>query len=156
MDANSFVNLAPWHWLVVALVFLAAELMTGSTYLLWPAAAAVLAALAAWLLPGAPAADWALFGAASIALTLMGPRYVRGRWLNPRGDDTLNDRAREMVGAKGEAADAFVNGLGAVKLGDTVWRATASEPIAAGERVEVVSVSGATVAVRRAASMPQA
>ncbi len=156
MDAHSFVNLAPWHWLVVALAFLAAELMTGSTFLLWPAAAAVLAALAAWLLPDASAADWVAFGAASIVLTLMGPRYVRGRWLNPRGDDTLNDRAREMVGATGEAADAFVNGLGAVKLGDTVWRATASETIAAGDRVEVVSVSGATVAVRRIAPARQA
>jgi hypothetical protein len=156
MDAISFLSLAPWHWLVVALVFLAAELMSGSTYLLWPAAAAVLAALAAWLLPGASAAHWAVFGAASIVLTLMGPRYVRGRWLNPRGDDMLNDRAREMVGATGEAADAFVNGLGAVKLGDTVWRATASEPIVAGERVEVVSVSGATVAVRRATPISKA
>ncbi|MBI1252446.1 MAG: hypothetical protein GC189_13365 [Alphaproteobacteria bacterium] len=149
LDAAFLVAQAPWFWLGLALAICAVEVMTGTTYLLWPAAAAALAALAAWAVPGAWPLHVAVFGAAAIVFTWFGPRALRGRWANEQGSDRLNDRAALLVGAKGVAAEAFVNGVGSVRLDDTVWRARAQEALSAGDAVQVTAVEGATVTVSR-------
>ena len=39
--------------------------------------------------------------------------------------------------------------LGAMKINDSIWRAESEEKLQAGDQVEVASVHGATVTVRR-------
>lgn len=147
----AFVNqLEPWHWAALALLLLIGEISTGTTFLLWPAAAAGVTALAAWLGGVEGALQVAMFAGLTLVLTLLGPRYVRGRWLGPGEDAKLNERGAQMVGQRGEALEAFVNGVGAVKLGDTRWRALSAEVIAAGDSVEVVDADGPTLKVKRA------
>lgn len=137
------------HWFVLALILLIAELATGTTYLLWPAVAAGAVGLAALFfnLPILP--EIALFAALTIALTAIGRPLVRNRlFAAPAGGPTLNERDKTLIGARGVAAGAFLGGVGSVKLGDTIWRATCSESIAAGQAVEVESVEGVTVRVK--------
>ena len=62
----------------------------------------------------------------------------------------MNDRARQLVGARGVAAGVFEHGVGRVKLGDGEWRGSSADAIDAGDPVVVVSVDGATLQVRRA------
>ncbi len=149
--AAFFDGLTLWHWAAFALLLLAVELATGSTYLLWPAVAALIAGLLT--LPGI-AVDWtvevATFALASIGLSVTAGRYVRGAWLTRRSGAALNDPGAELIGKRALAAVAFENGVGRVKIGDTQWRAEADGPVAAGASVVIKGVDGATLKVRPA------
>ncbi len=151
MDALfSFVNqIEPWHWAALALVLLIGELMTGTTFLLWPAAAAGLVALLAWLTPLSPAWQVGVFAALTLVLTLMGPG-LRRRILQPGEAGTLNERSAQLIGQRGRAEAEFADGVGRVHLGDTIWRAESADAIAGGVSVEVIGVDGTILKVKRA------
>lgn len=136
------------HWLALGLILLIAELTTGTTYLLWPAVAAGLTGLLSLFMPMGFLTELAIFAVLTIALTLVGRPLVRNRLLLRPGSSTLNQRGQAMIGARGIATGAFMNGVGSVKVGDTVWRATSAEDIAAGQAVEITGVDGATIAVK--------
>jgi membrane protein implicated in regulation of membrane protease activity len=140
----------PLHWFGIGLAFLAIEVVTGTTYLLWPAAAAAITAAFAVIFPGASSLHWAVFAVLTLALTLTGHFYVRGRWLRRTDLVTLNERSQTLVGLVGVAEAKFTAGVGRVKLDDTVWRATSADEVGLGERVEIVGVEGATLHVKRA------
>jgi inner membrane protein len=44
----------------------------------------------------------------------------------------------------------FANGVGSVKIADTMWRAVSEEALEAGQSVEVAAVDGTTLTVKRA------
>jgi len=139
-----------WHWLALGLVLLLAELVTGSTYLLWPAVAAWITGLAAMLLGVTWPVQLIIFALAAIALVLFARPLVKNRLL--MGPDTdVNEPGKQMAGARAVAAQAFEGGIGRVRLGDTEWRASCGEDeiIAEGDAVEVVGADGATLAVRK-------
>ncbi len=145
---DAFQQLQFWHWLTLGLVLLLAELVTGSTYLLWPGVAAWITGLAAMLLGVPWAAQLIIFALASIALLLIARPLVKNRLLI--GPDTdLNEPGRQLAGAMGVAAQAFQRGQGRVRLGDSEWLAVSEEAIETGDSVKVVGVDGTTLQVRR-------
>ena len=145
-----FTHLAAPQWLALGLVLLIAELSTGTTYLLWPAVAAWVTGLVLMFVPLPLPAQLTIFAAVTLVTTLTGRTYLKGRLLGAPGDDTMNDRARQLVGAMGIAAGVFENGVGRVKLGDSEWRGLSADAIGAGDMVRVIAVEGATLTVRRA------
>jgi membrane protein implicated in regulation of membrane protease activity len=148
MDWAFLSSVGAAHWFALGLVLLIAELFSGTTYLLWPAVSAWLVGLVMLFLPLPMAAQLTVFGVATLATTLTGRNYVKGPLLGP-GAATMNDRAAQLVGAKGQAATAFENGVGRVKLGDSEWRGASDDAIGAGDPVVVLSVDGATLNVKR-------
>lgn len=140
-------TLGPQHWLVFGLALLIAEMATGTTYLLWPAVAAFLTALVSWMAPTSWSAEFAVFAALVVALTAFG-RPLLQRWREQGGASTLNERSASLIGERGQIT-AFENGVGSVKLNDTIWRAASSEQLAPGENVEIVAVDGVTLKVKR-------
>jgi inner membrane protein len=140
-------DVGPLHWLVLGLILLIAEMATGTTYLLWPSVAAFATALAALILPTNWIAETAVFAVLVIALTYFGQPLVR-RWRSEHAASGLNERNLSMVGKRGVVAN-FANGVGSVKIADTIWRAVSEEALEAGQNVEVASVDGATLRVKR-------
>lgn len=136
------------HWFVLALVVLIAELATGTTYLLWPAVAAGVTGLIALFFPTSVYIEIGVFAGLTILLTLLGRPLVRNLRMAAENAPVLNERDKTVIGARAVAMNAFINGAGQVKLGDSVWRAQSSEAIAAGQAVEVMSVEGTTVVVK--------
>ena len=145
-----FTHLGAPQWLALGLALLIAELSTGTTYLLWPAVAAWVTGLVLLFVPLPLPAQLTIFTAVTLATTLTGRTYLKGRLLGAPGDDAMNDRARQLVGATGIAAGVFENGVGRVKLGDSEWRGLSADAIGAGDVVRVIAVEGATLTVRRA------
>lgn len=143
-----------WYWWVFAVVLLVIELATGSTYFLWPAAAAVLTGLLALF----PFSSWQmellLFAVATTALSIFAPKHVRP-WIHKTQADhlTLNERGAQKVGRRATVDEAFHNGAGKVRLGDTLWLAESEsgEDFAAGAQVVVVSVEGTKLYVKSVA-----
>jgi membrane protein implicated in regulation of membrane protease activity len=141
------------HWFGLGLVLLVAELATGTTYLLWPAVAAWLAGLILLFVPLALPAQLTIFAAATLVATLTGRSYLKGRLLGGGGDPLMNDRALQLVGARVVAVGVFEHGYGRVRLGDSEWRGASPDAIGPGDALVVTSVEGATLHVRRAASV---
>ncbi len=143
-------SLTVWHWWTLAVVLLVLELLTGTTYLLWPTVAAGLVGLAAASpLPFGWEQQLATFAAVTIVLTLAGDRFVAKRWLKTERPE-LNERAAQLTGEKVVALADFVAGQGRVKLGDSVWAAvlTADAEVAKGAVLEIVGLDGSTLKVR--------
>lgn len=140
-------NMGPMHWLVLGLLLLIVEMASGTTYLLWPAVAAFITALVALTGMTNWVADVAIFAVLVIVLTAFGRPLVQ-RWRSEGGASGLNERSATLIGTRG-VITVFANGSGSVKIGDTVWRVISDDALAAGEPVEVASVDGATLRVKR-------
>lgn len=139
----------PQHWFVLGLALLIVELVTGTSYLLWPAVAAFVTALAAWAGITSWAVEIGLFAVLVIVLTAFGRPLVQ-RLRNAGTGNGLNERGSQLVGARVTLV-SFANGVGSAKVNDTVWRAVSDETLEAGQQVEVAAVDGATLKVRRVA-----
>lgn len=139
-----------WVWAAIAGALLAAEVATGSGWLLWPAAsAAAVGVLTTVIDLPAPVAALA-FAAITIAATLVSRRYLAKRTL-PEGGD-INDPSGRLLGQRGRAVADFVDGDGRVFVDGKEWAAEVEGggALVAGEPVEVTGVSGAQLKVRQA------
>lgn len=132
--------MGPQHWLVLGLILLIAEMASGTTYLLWPSVAAFLTGLISWFGFTNWIADLAIFAVLIIVLTYFGRPLVK-RWKSEGGASGLNERAKSLVGARAVVAH-FANGVGQVKIGDTLWRAQSEAALAPGQEVLVAAVDG--------------
>jgi len=145
-------NMPFWYWWAFAVILLILELMSGSTYLLWPAAAAFLVGFTdMWPLDGAWRMQMALFAALTIIFTIVAPPFVKPWIKNSRVDHfTLNNRGAQKIGQRVTVTEGFSNGIGRVKMGDTVWIAEAEDGADYGEgvSVEVTRTQGTKLFVR--------
>jgi membrane protein implicated in regulation of membrane protease activity len=147
---HDFYMLHPmWSWLTVAAILLAAEVATGTGWLLWPSASAAVVAVVAYAtrqlgLPGEAAA----FAGLTIVSTLAAKRLLSNKTLQSGPD--INDRAGELVGKIGKAVGVFAGGQGRVMVDGAEWAAEVQGDLPhAGDKVQVVSVlGGAKLSVR--------
>lgn len=136
-----------WHWFVLGLVLLIAEvLLPTGFFLIWIGAAALLVGALAWL---APAIGWeaqlVLFGVLSIASFFVWRRFSPG---NPVSDQpALNRRGHSYVGRTFTLSAPIVNGIGKLHVDDSQWRISGPDA-AAGMQVRVIAVDGTTLKVQ--------
>lgn len=157
MDAviTFFAEMPFWYWWVLALILLVIELLTGSTYFLWPA----IAAAAAGLFSLGPMSDaWQLqlllFATLTIALSIFAPPYVKPWLYNTQADHlTLNERGAQKIGRRAKVEAAFDNGVGKIRLGDTLWLAESEtgEDFMEGVVVEITRADGTKLFVKSVA-----
>ena len=140
------MNWAAISWLVLMVVFLAAEAATVSMVSLWFAAGS-LAALLVALLGGGVWLQTLLFLAVSAGL-LAGLRPLIRKYVAPKVTATNVD---SLVGSTGLVTAAIDNvaAAGQVKLGAMVWtaRSTSGEPIPEGTLITVDRIEGVKVFV---------
>lgn len=129
-------------WLALGALLLAIEVGTGSGWLLWPVAAAVVVALRAPLgIEASFAAELAVFAGLTIVSTLAAKRFLPKR----RHDQPdINDRITQLIGHHGEAVGQFVDGRGRVLVDGAEWAAEAIDGTTPkpGDRIEVIRVAG--------------
>ena len=150
-DANLLVqmleSMSGTKWLILGVLLLVLEVVTGTTYILWPAVAALIVGVIVFILPLAWEMQFLLFFILSAILLVVGHKYVRPKMKGGEPSD-LNDRARTMVGMRVKAVADFETGLGRVQVGDTQWRASIVDGNpAAGAELRVLSVKGTTLQV---------
>ena len=138
-----------WTWWAIAGLFLIGEVMTGTTYLLWLAAAAILTGFVGLEFLGvAWPVQLGVFAVLSLILLWAG-----GRWVTPMlkagGDSGLNERGSRMVGETVIAAADFVSGRGRVRFGDTEWAAQTLDGSSPNSEtvLRVVELDGVTLKV---------
>ncbi len=132
-------------WIIIGVLLLVLELITGTTYILWPAAAALFVGIVTFILPLSWEMQFLIFFLASAVLLFWGHKYLRPKMKGGEPSD-LNDRARAMVGTRVKAIADFETGQGRVQIGDSQWRARVDGgTAAAGQELRVLRVEGTTL-----------
>jgi inner membrane protein len=138
-----------WHWLFLAAVLAAIEALVPGMFFIWFGLAAGLVGLVALVFPGL-GWEWeaVLFVILAVAAVFLGRNFVRR---NPKqsADPALNRRGERYLGRKFTVETAIVNGRGAIKVDDGVWRA-AGPDMPAGRQVKVVGIDGSILKVEAA------
>lgn len=144
-----------WHWIVLGLLLMAAELAVPSFTIFWFGLGAFPVALLLYFVPhvqfGIQIAVWT---AASVVFTIAWFRYFKPRMAEHR---TLAGMSREAI--VGQVATVIAapleSGRGTLRfavpiVGRQEWAFYCSDPgVRAGERVVVTDVSGNTLVVSR-------
>lgn len=153
-DSNAVVafleSIKATHWGLLGLGLVGLELVTGTTYILWPAIAALVIAAWVFFLPLSWELQFILFFLLSGVLLVVGHLYLRPIMKSGEPAD-LNDPARTMLGRRVIAFTDFENGQGRVTVGDTQWKAsTDSDDPVIGDNLVITSVAGTTLIVEPA------
>ncbi|GAB4358125.1 MAG: NfeD family protein [Oricola sp.] len=130
-----------WSWIILGLILLGLEILAPGIFFLWLGAAALVIgaiSLTVWGL-GAELWTWQVqvlgFLILSIALA-----YAGRSWLAARREESdeplLNDRVAQLVGRTATLEEPITDGVGRVRLGDTLWRVTGPD-LPAGTKVRI-------------------
>ncbi|MGH6932654.1 MAG: NfeD family protein [Dongiaceae bacterium] len=143
------MDLQFWHWFVLGLALVIAEMLMPGVFLLWIGIAAGVTGLAALLIP---AMSWQLqfilFAGLSVACVFVARAYLRKHPIET-ADSTLNRRGSQYVGRVFSLNDPIVNGRGSVRVDDSIWRAEGPD-LPAGARVKVTGIDGTVLKVEAA------
>jgi membrane protein implicated in regulation of membrane protease activity len=138
-----------WHWMILGLGLAVIEVLAPGTFFLWLGIAAGATGLVLLVLPDT---GWQIqllvFGVLSVAI-VAGWRLYQKRHPTRSDDTTLNRRGEQYVGRVFTVEQAIVNGRGAVKVGDSLWRAEGPD-LPAGASVKVTAVAGTVLRVEKA------
>jgi membrane protein implicated in regulation of membrane protease activity len=134
-------------WLVVGLVLVSAEVLSGEFVLLMLGGGAILAGGAS-LLGAGPVAGAVVFAVASVLLLFAVRPALRRRLAKGIDQSVMHHKA--LVGATAVVLQQVDGHGGRVKIGGDVWSARSSdgrEVIEPGRNVTVLDISGATALV---------
>jgi inner membrane protein len=140
-----------WVWVALGAALLAVEVVTGSGWLLWPAASAAIVALLVTFAGLSLSQAAVVFALLTISLALLSRRYLPKSLLRHPAHD-INDNVARLVGHHGRAVSTFQGRNGRVFIDGKEWAAELDEgeALEAGSRVEVTGVAGAHLRVRGA------
>lgn len=139
-----------WNWLILSGLFLLLELLSGSFFFLFWAAAALLMTLLTLILP---ALSWpaqliwfSLFSLFSIAAWWF---FLVRNWQKDKQDiaSRLNNRGKNLIGRKYRLQTPIINGRGRLQIDDSIWTIRGAE-MPAGSIVEIVAVDSLELDVR--------
>jgi len=148
-------QLAWIFWLVLGVLLIIAEVFTLGFVLFWFGLGAVAAALVGFL-GGSVLLQFLVFATVSIALTAMS-RTIFSRYLPHQDEDAVKMGVDSLPGQIGTVTIASKGALkeSAVKVYGSTWTAfpiDGETELTEGEKVEVVSVKGSSIYVRRVLS----
>jgi len=141
-------KLGTWNWLIVGVVLMAIETFAPGVFMLWLGFAALIVGLLSFGIVWSWQAQIIAFAALSIAMVPLW-RYYSGRNAKPTDKPFLNKRAEGLIGRVFTLEKPIVDGVGTVRIDDTVWRVSGPDA-PAGSRVKIVSADGASLTVAAA------
>lgn len=138
-------KLGTWNWLIVGVVLMAIETFAPGVFMLWLGLAALIVGLLSFGIAWSWQAQIIAFAALSIAMVPLW-RYYSGRNAKATDKPFLNKRAEGLIGRVFTLEKPIVDGVGTVKIDDTVWRVSGPDA-PAGSRVKIVHADGASLRV---------
>lgn len=130
-----------WHWLIAAVVMIIIEMVLPAAYFLWMGISAFVVGLIFYFIPEMQVLiQVIIFGVLSVVSVVL---YKRHDVSQPDESDqpNLNRRGEQYVGRSFTLDEAIVNGVGKVKVDDSIWKVKGVD-MPAGMKVRVMSVDG--------------
>ena len=146
-------------WLIIAAIFIGAEVLTPGFFLLWFGVGALVAALMAILGIGSLAAQVIAFLLVSTLLVIASRTMFERFFSRTSAEDRVKTGIETIVGQIGTVVEPSHGGLNeaAVKVYGSVWMAFPTEgeaPLNEGEMVSVERIDGNVIYVRRKTHRP--
>lgn len=138
-------RLGSWNWLILSVVLMAIETFAPGVFMLWLGLAALIVGLLSFGIAWSWQAQIIAFAALSIAMVPLW-RYYSGRNAKPTDKPFLNKRTEGLIGRVFTLEKPIVDGVGTVKIDDTVWRVSGPDA-PSGSRVKIISADGASLTV---------
>ena len=145
-------HIAYWHWLVLGLLLVTAEIFVSGFILFWFGLAALLIGTLLIVVDMPITLQLLLWAGISIALLVGWLKYIRPNWK----DRSLSGMAAEaLAGQVGMAIESnHGRNRGKLKfpapiLGEEEWLFICTEEVAIGDRVKVTDISGNSLIVTR-------
>jgi membrane protein implicated in regulation of membrane protease activity len=140
------VSLGPWAWIIAGAILLALELVVPGAFMMWLGLAAasvgVISLVVDW------SWQWQCVAFAVFALASV-PLWRRFK-VEPQTDaPLLNRRTDALVGRTFTLEKPIVDGVGTVRIDDTIWRVQGPDATA-GSKVRVTRADGANLSVEPA------
>jgi membrane protein implicated in regulation of membrane protease activity len=145
---STLYSFGVWNWFIAGGILLAIEVIAPGTFMLWLGLSAIAVGAISLVIDWSWQAQlvcFAVFALASIPIWLRVGRAVE----SPADQPFLNRRTQGYVGQVFTLEKPIVNGSGAVRIGDTLWRVSGPDAPAGG-RVKVTRADGPTLVVERA------
>jgi len=137
-----------WYWWIIAVAFLAIELLVPGFFFLWLSVSAFVVGSILLMIPGTPfEVQLLLFSVLAVTSIQVWRRYVSAK-AQQSDQPLLNQRGAQYVGQIFNVIVPIENGQGKIKVGDSQWLAR-GEDCPAGSKVKVVSVKGTVFEVER-------
>jgi membrane protein implicated in regulation of membrane protease activity len=140
-----------WLWGAVGLVLLAAEMATGTFYMLWFGVAALIVAILTWLVPSmSDSVQLFLFAVLSIGSLFVWRTYYK----KTSSDSRVGQAQGEEIGRVGTIIEPVSPmQIGRIKftqgvMGSREWAAVSNQTIEAGAKAAVVAVEGNSLRVK--------
>jgi len=151
MDALFPLN--HWTWWIAGVLLVALEVALPGTFLLWLGVSALIVGAVIYFAPDLGVAfQFALFAVFSLLAIFLSRRYLQKH--RTAEQTALSARGAHYIGRVVTVEDALTGGAGKVRVEDTVWRAQGADA-AAGARVKITGISGATFQVELVESPPE-
>lgn len=142
-------EIAPhWWWLSLAFALAVAEMVVPGVFLIWLGGAALGTGLATLVFNLTDTAQIAVMAVAAIGSVYAGRRFI-AQHPTISEDPKLNDRVGRLIGHVVTVTQAFENGEGRVRVGDSDWLATGPD-LALGAKARVIGGNGAALEVEAA------
>ena len=127
MILETIQELGGWSWVILGFVLLGLEILAPGIFFLWLGAAALVIGAISLMVWGLGAELWVwqvqVLGFLILSIVLA---YAGRSWLSRNevesDEPMLNDRVAQLVGQTATLEQPIVNGVGRVRLGDTLWR----------------------------------
>jgi membrane protein implicated in regulation of membrane protease activity len=138
-------ELGGWSWIILGLILLVLEILAPGIFFLWLGAAALIIGAISLTVWGIGAELWVwqvqVLGFLILSIVLA---YAGRSWLSRNEEESdeplLNNRVAQLVGRISTLEEPIVNGVGHVRLGDTMWR-VAGPDLPAGTKVRILGGS---------------
>jgi membrane protein implicated in regulation of membrane protease activity len=138
-------SLGIWNWLILGVLLMAVEAVAPGVFMLWLGLAALIVGALSFAFVSTWQTQVIAFALISLAMVPLWRHFAR-RTSHRADNPFLNRRTKELVGQIATLEKPIVDGVGTIKLGDTVWRVEGPE-LPAGTRVRIEQANGAQLRV---------
>jgi len=142
-------SLGPWAWIIAGAILLAFEIALPGAFMMWLGLAAILVGVISLVVTVSWQMQCVLFAVLALASVPLWRRFARK--VDPQTDaPLLNRRTDALVGRTFTLEKPIIDGVGTVRINDTIWRVQGPDAPAGG-RVRVTRANGADLSVEPAA-----
>jgi len=149
MDIMSWmVSLGHWNWFIAAVVLFLLEILAPGSFMMWLGLAALVVGGISLAVDWTWQAQFIVFAVLSVA-AIPAWRRLAPSMEKPVDRPFLNRRAEGYVGRVFTLDKPIVDGVGTIRIDDTVWRVSGPD-CPAGSRVKIARAEGADLLVEAA------
>jgi membrane protein implicated in regulation of membrane protease activity len=141
---QSIVALGYWNWVIAAAILFLLELLAPGAFMIWLGFAALLVGAISLAIDWSWQGQLIAFAIFALASILAWRHFARK--VEQVGPPFLNRRTQSYVGRVFTLEKPIVNGVGTVRIDDTIWRVSGPD-CAAGSRVKIARADGANLLV---------